>query len=92
MELSFKKTAKEDLEYWKKNNPKILKRICDLLKSIKENPYSGIDKPEALKYELSGFWSRRMNKEHRILYKVEDDFIGIYGLRFHYEKKQKINY
>ena len=85
MELLFKETAKEDLIYWKKNNPKILKRINELLLSIKNDPYSGIGKPEALKYELSGYWSRRINKEHRLLYKVEDNYIGIYALRYHYE-------
>ena len=84
MELLFKETAKEDLIYWKKNNPKILKRINELLLSIKNDPYSGIGKPEALKYELSGYWSRRINKEHRLLYKVEDNYIGIYALRYHY--------
>ena len=85
MELLFKETAKEDLIYWKKNNPKILKRINELLLSIKNDPYSGIGKPEALKYKLSGYWSRKINKEHRLLYKVEDNYIGIYALRYHYE-------
>lgn len=85
--LVFKDTAIRDLEFWSKTNPKILKKIDDLLLSMKENPYSGIGKPEALKYELTGYWSRRINKEHRIVYKVDDDIISIYSLRSHYEKK-----
>ncbi len=85
MELLFKETAREDLIYWKENNPKMLKRINELLHSIRKTPYSGIGKPEALKYELSGYWSRRINREHRLLYKVEDSYIGIYALRYHYD-------
>lgn len=86
-EFEFKDTAIEDLEFWKRNDPKIIKKIESLLKSMKQTPYSGIGKPESLKYDLAGYWSRRINKEHRIIYKVDDNTITIYSLRSHYERK-----
>ncbi len=86
MELLFKQTAKEDLIFWKQNNPKLLKRIGALMTAIKKDPYYGIGKPEALKYELAGYWSRRINREHRILYRIEGEYIGVYSLRYHYER------
>ncbi len=86
-EFEFKDTAIEDLEFWRKNDPKIIKKIESLLKSMKQMPYSGIGKPESLKYDLAGYWSRRINKEHRIIYKVDDNIITIYSLRSHYERK-----
>ena len=63
-------------EYWKKSgNKAIMKKITDLLKDIAEYPYTGIGKPEPLKYELAGYWSRRINSEHRIIYSVHDDIV-----------------
>ena len=77
--------AKADLIYWKlKNQIKIVRRINLLLENILKSPYSGIGKPEALKYELSGYWSRRINKEHRIIYAISNNIITIFSLRFHY--------
>jgi len=77
--------AIEDLTFWKKSgNIQAQNKITLLLKSIVENPYEGIGTPEALKYELTGKWSRRINKEHRIVYDVCDNNINIYQLRFHY--------
>ena len=79
-------SALADLEYWKKSgNTGILKKIRDLLAAIEIAPYSGTGKPEALKYSWSGWWSRRINKEHRLIYKVEQNTITVFALRFHYD-------
>ena len=74
-----------DLLFWKKSGEKaILKKISQLLKAIIENPISGIGKPEQLKHNLSGLWSRRINSEHRIIYEIIDSKILIHSLRGHY--------
>lgn len=79
-------SALDDLEYWKKSgNTNILKKIRALLASIELTPYSGAGKPEALRYNWSGWWSRRINKEHRLIYKVEQNTITVFALRFHYD-------
>lgn len=83
--LDFSEKAQEDLSYWKKTgNIKIQKKIKELLLSIQETPFYGIGKPEALKYELSGSWSRRINHEHRIIYQVKEEYIQIESLKDHY--------
>lgn len=90
MEMIFSPQALEDLDYWKKNgNKAIMNKISTLLADIMEHPFTGIGKPEALKYDLSGYWSRRINSEHRIVYCVHGDMIEIFvlSLRFHYSKK-----
>ena len=87
MEFLYKDEAEDDLIYWYKTNKSVIKKIELLLKSIKQTPFSGIGKPEALKENLSGYWSRRINREHRILYTVENDIITIYSLRGHYGVK-----
>lgn len=85
MEIVFTKQALKDIEYWKKTgNTTIRDRIIKLLESIKDDPYSGIGKPEALKYDLSGCWSRRISDEHRLTYRVEGKHITILAMRFHY--------
>ncbi|QIY84656.1 Txe/YoeB family addiction module toxin [Chryseobacterium sp. NEB161] len=85
MEIEFTKQAVKDLEFWKKSGNKLIqKKISEILKSIQENPYEGIGKPEALKYSLTGSWSRRINLEHRIVYEVIDDIIFIESLKGHY--------
>ncbi|QKJ32050.1 Txe/YoeB family addiction module toxin [Mucilaginibacter mali] len=85
--LSFTSEALADLEYWKKSgNVIILKRIRQLVEAIQLDPFAGIGKPEALKHNLAGFWSRRINQEHRLVYKVESETIVIYSLRFHYTR------
>ena len=85
MELEFTEQAQKDLKYWKKiNNLAVQKRISTLLEAIKEEPYTGIGNPEALKHQLTGLWSRRINREHRLVYEVLEDKIMIYALRFHY--------
>lgn len=89
MEIKLLEQAKADLEYWKKTgNKAIMNKITALLKDIVEHPYTGIGKPEALKYELAGKWSRRINSEHRIIYSVHDNQIEIYvfSMRYHYTK------
>ncbi len=85
MEIELYKDAKIDLEYWRKSgNKSIQKKIQELFADMKKHPFEGIGKPEALKYELSGKWSRRINGEHRIVYTVTGDLINIYSLRGHY--------
>ena len=86
MEIIFSPNAEADLKYWKLNHQvKILKRIEHLLENILINPYIGIGNPEPLKYELSGLWSRRINKEHRFTYRViNENKIEIVSLRYHY--------
>ncbi|MBT4409496.1 MAG: Txe/YoeB family addiction module toxin [Bacteroidetes bacterium] len=74
-----------DYLYWQKSNKKSLKRINDLLKAISREPYTGIGKPELLKYNYKGFWLRRIDGEHRLIYKVKDDEIYIAKCRFHYD-------
>ena len=68
----------------KKNDKKILTRINNIIKDIQRSPFEGIGKPEPLKHNLSGYWSRRINDEHRIIYKVQEDGILIAQLRYHY--------
>ena len=75
----------EDYIYWQKTDKKLLNRINSLLKDISGNPYSGLGKPEPLKHKYKGFWSRRINKEHRLIYKVSEDEIQITKCRFHYD-------
>jgi toxin YoeB len=88
MSITFSPEAKEDYEYWKMNNPVMVNRIKRLLKDMSEHPYTGIGKPERLKYELSGKWSRRINTEHRIIYIVREPEEDIYilALKYHYSK------
>jgi toxin YoeB len=75
----------EDYLYWQKTDKRKLKRINDLLKDIARQPYEGIGKPEPLKFKYSGYWSRRIDAEHRLIYKVVDQDILIAKCRFHYD-------
>ena len=84
MNLLFTKESWEDYIYWQKIDKKILKRINLLIKDTKRHPYTGIGKPEPLKYELKGCWSRRINDEHRLVYEVEDKILKIISCQFHY--------
>ncbi len=84
MTLTFSSKAWENYLYWQTTDKKILKRINTLIKEIQRNPSEGIGKPEALKHSLSGYWSRRINDEHRMVYKVADDKLLIAQLRYHY--------
>lgn len=86
MEIDFQDKALEDIDFWKKSgNKAIQSRITKLLESICTTPYSGIGKPEALKHELGGYWSRRINNEHRIVYTVSVNRIKVISMRFHYK-------
>ncbi len=86
MEIKFLPQADEDLAYWiKTGNKAILKKIAQLTRAIVENPYSGIGKPEALKYDLSPKWSRRITQTHRYIYQIENDTLFVFSLRGHYE-------
>ncbi len=85
MEIIFSPQAKEDLNFWKKTGNKVvLKKIAQLIESILEMPYEGVGKPEPLKHSLSGYWSRRINQEHRIVYEIEENKILIFSLKGHY--------
>jgi toxin YoeB len=86
----FSEKAEKDLKFWNKSgNKSIIRKISELIKAIQANPYEGIGKPEALKHELAGAWSRRIDREHRIIYQVlEDgtiDILSIISLKGHYE-------
>lgn len=84
MKLLFSENAWEDYLFWQKTDKKTLKRINKLIKDIQRNKYEGLGKPEALKHNLSGYWSRRITNEHRIVYKIENNSILIAQLRYHY--------
>ncbi|SMN01902.1 YoeB toxin protein [uncultured Candidatus Thioglobus sp.] len=84
MKLTFSLSAWEEYLYWQHTDKKILKRINTLIKDIQRSPNSGIGKPEPLKHNLAGYWSRRINNEHRIVYKIKNDTILIAQLRYHY--------
>ena len=83
--LGFTESAKKDIAFFKKSgNKAILKKLFLLLNEIAEHPYTGTGKPEALKHQLSGCWSRRINKEHRLVYEVLDDTVLVLSVRGHY--------
>jgi toxin YoeB len=85
MEIVFLPQADDDLNFWiKTGNKAVLKKIAKLTEAIIKNAYEGIGKPEALKYNLTGKWSRRISDEHRYIYQVEDNIINVYSLKGHY--------
>ncbi|WP_395052329.1 Txe/YoeB family addiction module toxin [Flavobacterium sp.] len=90
MQIEFSEKAKKDLDFWiKSGNKGILNKIYSLIEDIQLHPFEGIGKPEALKHQLSGKWSRRINQEHRIIYKVTEEntieILDILSLKGHYE-------
>jgi toxin YoeB len=85
MKLVFTELSWEDYLFWQKYDKQKLKRINELVKDISRNPYHGIGKPEPLKFNYAGFWSRRIDEEHRLIYRVDDDEIQIVKCRFHYD-------
>lgn len=86
MEIQFTLQAEEDLNFWKRTkNELILKKIRALLENILKTPYSGIGKPEPLKYELTGKWSRRITKSDRLIYQIVDNKLYVYSLKGHYK-------
>ena len=84
MKLVFSEQAWEDYLHWQKTDKKLVQRINELIRDIARSPHAGIGKPEPLRHALSGYWSRRINDEHRIVYKVVDDSMWIAQLRYHY--------
>ena len=85
MNITFSINAWEDYLSWQKEDKKNLRKINELIKVIQRTPFEGIGKPEPLKYDLAGLWSRRIDREHRLVYKVESDELFIYSCRFHYD-------
>lgn len=86
MNVTFSKNAWEDYTLWLTEDKKMLKKINDLIKDIQRTPFEGRGKPEPLKYELSGYWSRRIDREHRLVYQVSGSEILIYSCKYHYDK------
>lgn len=84
MKLIFSEHAWEDYLYWQRTDRKILQRINTLIKETQRAPFEGIGKPEPLKHGLAGYWSRRINDEHRFVYKIEADSLFLAQLRYHY--------
>lgn len=90
MEIIYSEKAQRDIEFWKKSgNKSVMKKITALIEDIINHPYEGLGKPEALKYDLQGFWSRRIDREHRIIYQVTNkntiEILNILSLKGHYE-------
>lgn len=84
MILQFADNAWEDYLHWQQTDRKMLKRINELIKAIQRDPFQGIGKPEPLRHALAGYWSRRINDEHRIVYKAENGILLIAQARYHY--------
>jgi len=84
MKLIFQEHAWEDYLFWQQVDKKLVKKINSLIKEITRTPYEGSGKPEPLKFNLSGFWSRRIDQDHRLVYKVENDELHILACRYHY--------
>jgi toxin YoeB len=86
MRYTFIDAAWDDYLFWQKNDKQKLNKINELLKDISRSSFEGIGKPEALKFKYAGYWSRRIDEEHRLIYKVEHDEIQIFKCRFHYDQ------
>jgi toxin YoeB len=84
VKLVFSERAWEDYLYWQETDRRLLGRINQLIREIQREPFSGIGKPEPLKHAFQGYWSRRINDEHRIVYKIRDDSVLIAQIRYHY--------
>jgi toxin YoeB len=82
--LEFDPSAFDDLAWWLETDRKKALRVVKLLKEVQRTPFEGIDKPEALKHELSGCWSRRIDEEHRLVYEVQEEKIRVLACRYHY--------
>lgn len=85
MEIFVSDEFEQDLLFWKKNDQKVVTKIHQLLSAIVSNPFSGIGKPEPLRYRLSGCWSRRINREHRLIYRIVNDELQLLTCRYHYK-------
>lgn len=85
--IAFEPDAFKQLEQWEKTDKKVLKKIFALIKEIQRTPFSGMGKPEPLKYELQGYWSRRITEKHRLVYRVENDLLIILSCKYHYDEQ-----
>ncbi len=90
MTIKYTPEAAAQIAYWQDKDPKVIAKIKELLTNIKDTPFEGIGKPEPLRYSLHGFWSRRIRKDHRLVYKIsgtaDDQVCEVYSCRFHYDK------
>lgn len=84
MKLVFSSHAWEDYLHWQNTDKKVLERVNTLIEQTSRNPFKGIGRPEPLKHALAGWWSRRINSEHRMVYRTKDDRLEIAQLRYHY--------
>lgn len=82
--ISWTGDAWEDYLYWQKTDKAVLRKINELLKSAQRTPYEGVGKPESLKYDLGGTWSRRITAEHRLVYFLDGEIIVVVSCRYHY--------
>ena len=85
MRITFSKNAWEDYVSWQREDKKILRKINELIKDIQRTHFERLGKPEPLKYELSGYWSRRIDLEHRLVYQFQENELLIYSCKYHYE-------
>ncbi len=83
--ITFSKNAWEDYLSWQRDDKKILRKINSLIRDIQRTPFEGLGKPEPLKYDLAGFWSRRIDIEHRLVYQYHAEEVLIYACKFHYD-------
>lgn len=86
MRAVFSKLADEEYRYWQKKDRRVREKIDDLLRDIAQHPFAGLGKPEPLRHDLAGCWSRRITKAHRLVYKVESEKIFVVSCRYHYDK------
>ena len=84
MKIIYTNCAAEDRAYWQNNRPKLAQRIDLLIADIQKHPFAGLGKPEPLRFEKLGYWSRRINQEHRLVYKIHDHTLYIAQCRYHY--------
>jgi toxin YoeB len=86
MRIVFSQNAWEDYLTWQRYSKKVLRKINELIRDIQRTPFEGKGKPEPLKYDLSGLWSRRIDHEHRLVYQYKNDEVLIYSCKYHYDK------
>ena len=84
MQIEFSEIAAHELEWFERNKPKLAEKIVALLNDIQKSPYKGLGKPEPLKYEFSGYWSRRINSEHRLVYRIQNQTIIVVQCKYHF--------
>jgi toxin YoeB len=84
VKIVYTENFKKYFVYWQQNNIKMAEKVLSLIDAVKDDPFSGIGKPEPLAYTLSGCWSRRINKEHRLVYRIKNNELQLLSCRFHY--------